>query len=491
MTEYYEENQPTSYSETMKVLSEFSEDVQTAFDHYSYGNLFMSCKNNDLVLFSLEDSVIEKIVLENAVFDFKLSGSYDGINKAICLDCYSMTKEDNIYVLTLQDPDEKEFIIRFTSAHTETSVIREEIFINHINNNPWSALSNCALQIAFRDASLKNEKETALTPLLSFVAFLFLSPYVFMFADGKTEPIIDGAQMFFEICEKLEFCELLKYKDKFIKYIKKGQNKQAKMFVTNFNTKLRSVKYKPIYDKIKLFITESQQSYPSLSELFTDKDAHSAAITARMRYYGYKGEYPEFYKDGRLEKTKFVNSNMQTYIITAKTPIRSFIRFYEAAISVVDEKPSPCFYILAATHAKRKKEEFAADASTCLFYDNGHLYSDCISYIDDENNADIEALIDMAIKKAEIQKITKEEKNLVFSNSKIPSIVFLFILFFGGLFFGFLFTLFMMLFCYLIEGFDPSVFTQISWIKFGIASGGAFGCLTSLVMFIVSKLSSN
>lgn len=467
-----------------ELLPELNEETKDAIEYY-FSHIY-STEDNELI-----DSVIEKEVFIENCNPMRFSFLSDSmIHTELIFENLSVKTDDsafdpeknNMKITTLYD---EELYVSFSSVSAVRTKLRDTE-PDSLCNTPWSVIFKISTYISDRKPYDLSEKEKEVYPLARFLSLL-LSPFS-SFREGCNDSVIKvGADLFSSLCDEYGFKDFYKYRLIFLSDV----NPRKKITAVNeMERKLNDIKYKPLFDRIYNTLYESQKDYPTPAKFFYDKaelEKKRKKITKLLRSYGYEGEYPNFHKDGKLQKMRTVQSYDQLYTLMKNSPSRFFISVTESYN--VDEE-MPIFDFVCATHAKRKKEVFADNILGCLFFDKGHRVCDFFTdteYPDDgeERRIPLDFMTHIAVRKAELLPLSKEEAIRINGKMPFPFLLFIVMAVFGSVFFGVLFTPAMMLMTYIFEG--EMTIELIWWLKFGIAAGLSFGVLFSLIMALLYK----
>ena len=475
-------------NEENKTLPVLDEDTKAAVEYYFstiYGteevDVFADINNNEelsennnTIRFSfISDSMIyTELVFENLTVKSESD----------------ISREDDKYYMTVETLYSEDIYLSFSCVTAEKTKLRDTD-PDSLSSAPWSVIFKIASYIRERKPHELSSKEKEVYSLSYFLS-IFLSPSL-LFRESRNDDIMkDGADLFSSFCSEYGFKDFYKYRLILLSNINPKKKIRA---LSEMERKLNDIKYKPLFDRIYNALYESQKDYPTTAEFFCDKEElekKRRKIIKVLRSYGYEGEYPHFYKDGKLSKLRTVQSYGQFYTLTKNSPARFFISITESYI-IAEE--IPVFDFCCAAHVKRRKEEFTDNILACLFFDKGHRVYDVFmdtEYSDEgeERRIPLDFMAHIAIKKAELIPLSKEESLRINGKVIFPFMLFIVMAVIGSVFFGGLFTPAMMLMTFIIEG--EMTIELIWWLKFGVSAGLSFGLLFSLVMAILYKISS-
>jgi len=349
-------------------------------------------------------------------------------------------------------------------------------------SSPWDYLISIARNIDCKSRApvdLMNEKEKALLPLIAELLALRDFP---MEKQGYEVERFSNLECY---ANKLGFTEL-------ITLIEKVQNERVNnskrdTWASKLINQLNKSKYEPLWREIYSLIRDSQEG--CVIETFKNSDELKAVRTEIqniMEENGYTGTYPDFAKIGGIKGVHIVESYGISYFVANEKNVEFHLRcseFYGENFVEIE----------FLSGAKILKEsENAEDIFSCSFDEKGRRYIYRTEYDMAEDMVDDLAIkTKIAIKKAELKKLTKSERKLNKDGSLLSLAIYIF-LFMGGLF-GVLMTagfmlieLFVTLLAREIAEF-PSLFMQTPWWLICLTSWVLFGVAMSVVTLIAKK----
>lgn len=202
-----------------------------------------------------------------------------------------------------------------------------------------------------------------------------------------------------------------------------------------------------------------------------------------MESYGYTGQYPDFVKQGEMKKIHLAESYDKTYFVGKEKNVQYHIKCLDSGCN-----DSYNINFICGTVILRNGES-AEDIFDCLFDANGKRLSKNILYesrrFDEDRNivsGNLEQAVHVAVKKAELQKLTKEERRIYGTSTSLSIGLFLFAIWlFIGLFFGVFMTLGMMVLGAVLTAIllgpqeIPSMIMEIPWWKLWVVGFIGFG----------------
>ena len=165
--------------------------------------------------------------------------------------------------------------------------------------------------------------------------------------------------------------------------------------------------WRVIYNEFAL----SQEGYPNSSELACEKEeleAKRCKVACILKGAGFKGTYPDFYKDGEIKAPKVIYSYSKYHMVAPEKNCRYHVKCIEQ-----DEKIEfICGYVCAGKEPVTYNDAFAAS-----FFDKGKRYFRSLNfyqYEEDWYNVELSPCIEVcatvAAKKAQAEILNDEEK---------------------------------------------------------------------------------
>ncbi len=287
---------------------------------------------------------------------------------------------------------------------------------------PWESLSEVATAIVNKSElseKLCNSAEKELLPLMRELAS------VDGISDGKRDftllKQLAGAYGFDKVTSVLEQAE------KHDEYSYKESQKRLAL--------LNRAEYEPLWREIYEKIANSQKDYPRLAVPDAQKEALERArreIEVRLIADGYKGSYPDFYKDGSMLGVHLAESYEMQYFVGLKRRVRYFIRCTE---STCDDG----FYITFTSGTDLTKGGKCRDIYSCMFADDGKRLYRTTTYSPEAD--ELAVSVSVAVKRAECKRLNRREKKQELGSPLFGVIWFILCLFITGGAFSILFHL--------------------------------------------------
>lgn len=337
-----------------------------------------------------------------------------------------------------------------------------------IVDEPWQFLSLLACQILEKLALPGNngtDKERRLMPLLEELERLRLS--------GKGFPLMIEIAISHGLPKVARILENAK------------QGKQVRL-----RQRLCRCDCEPLWRDIFDMIRDSQSAYPKAVEVMCDPEQLSQdrnTITRVLNRLGYTGNYPLFEKLGRVDGLHLVSSYGRSYFVHHEK--EAVFRL----LCVENHLWGRLNISILAGTAFPRKTDIPQDVYSCLFDGNGRRFAHVIydpRYYMDPETVDFKQMAQIAAKRAEFRKLTREERAL--SCSSIGSgwgLFFGMLLFAGGLFgvamtIGFALIAILMALLFGAASEIPDLMTSIPWWQIlvfcWIGFGGSMGIVEVL-----------
>lgn len=398
-----------------------------------------------------------------------------------CIDFSGSTfsKNEEHYIITallenFETDTSTPIVFKFKNAKVEIiSYNATETSTWHFGT-PWEMLFCIASEILEKSKinyDSINKKEQDLLPLLEEIDFFgFYKDY-----KKKNFPLIK------ELATKFNLTELVKLFEELEQLIAEG--KGTFKTISKIHQELEKSDSEPLWRKIFNSISDSQTDYPKKVDSLLPKEYIQeirTEITFLMHKNGYTGNYPGFSKVTDLKSIRTADCHGEPFTIFNEKNAKLYIHCIED-VSVTNQ----LFISFVTGTALNKKGVNTTDIFSCLFYKRGKMFNNNVTWGDvDQSEKTIEQIVNIAFKKAELKKLTKEEQKLIttFKNGCTPLYLVMGVIF-GGLF-TLLFAIFAFFFVLFMENSQVAVdiVKTFPWWQCFIASGGLFG----IAMFLIS-----
>lgn len=279
--------------------------------------------------------------------------------------------------------------IYFTDAKVDITISKAGIFC--LIQSPWEYLQIVAYDILAKDflpGCHLGEAEKELLPLILEIAKLHqltIIPYELSTSDFTQLKFYVNKYGFDKISAYLEKIEKEKFRSK-------KQSRLIKKMVRELNTKKCEPLWREFFDKLMA----SQSSYAPKADIYCGEEALSglrAHIQSLMEQHGYSGTYPDF------TKTKEKKVVCHIHCVEEFFGVRFMMVGFWCGIEFLTDNEKP------------------GDIFSCLFNTKGRRFFKVIcyetEYISEENKIlsdDLDTYVQIAAKKAELLKLSKDEK---------------------------------------------------------------------------------
>lgn len=316
------------------------------------------------------------------------------------LTCYDreMTRESDGYRMTAEYFDEeaeqtRELNLYFRDAETVLEVFRAE----SAEERPWELLADLArvirLKAEFGDEIL-NEREQRMMPLLG--ELVRFSRYDVETSCSPGFPELRG------LFERYGYQEL----DKLVRNAEDALGtKRRHSRINALKAKLNRVKYEPLWRELYQTVMESQQDYPRRAESHPEFTALKKRIEWKLHQQGYRGKYPDFWKEGEVRRLHIAESYGQSYFLWNEK--RAVFRIHCEESVYFEEL---CLSFQCATELLKSGQE-PGDIHHCRFDSKGRTILRTVYHSNMEDGA-LEQKLTIAMKKAELRKLDKVERKL-------------------------------------------------------------------------------
>lgn len=364
---------------------------------------FTEVGNDLLISFSDLTPMLSLLTLENFSTEADLNLLFEGGGMSEA----KVERSGNGYVLSVwnvesgandETPTGKIF---FQTAKGEFKLYRA--FAANFTSAWEYLISRSGALIALSEkVQLKNE-EAKLLPLAKELVNLF--------SDVQEEEIAD-----FSLIKKCAEASGYEKIAKKLEELKTLDGKKLKAKRTLLGVKLQNAQFEGLWRALAQPFLENEKSYPTFGEL-VHKTGKTLAVRAEIERLmcekGYGGEYPNFSKAGALSGVYTIADEM--YL--KKRNAEFFVSFAEYS-GTGDEMG---IGFLSATRlepkSRKSKDNSVSDIWSCLFVGNDRCHVDSGAFWSSEDEPDVTAqfgeisqAVDIAVKRAERKRLTKEEK---------------------------------------------------------------------------------
>ncbi len=447
------------------LLAPLGEDVQRAM-------AFLLEEDGSVSICHLDDGKVELVEEINSGYRFSVvledpivkpeCASWDYVNDA------EIQREGDWYLLCAVDDEDGQEVLRFTRAHVEVisyNCVSEQFFWD----DPWQLLHSLAWCITSKAnlcGDYCNAQEKAILPLLQEIQMIGATKSI------QTYPLLTQLA-------REAGCNLTKFEKMVRSWHRKSWNQVSRV--------LCNQEWEPLWREIYRRICHSQEDYPCQAEQRCRKENVEQtrhAVEEYLHSQGFTGQYPDFVKHGPIEGMHLQESYDMAYFAGKEKNATMYIH----CVQTLGHQDRMVVHFLCGVDIERKRNA-AKDVYSCLFDCKGRRYfrwvRDYISYYAEEIQPLDRTLklAEVAVKKVQMQKLTKEEKEL-YTYGSSEGLVFFFLWWFliGGLLFAVAMTVGMWLVCALVMalfGFGSQIISVLSglpwhyafifaWIGFGL-----------------------
>ena len=302
-------------------------------------------------------------------------------------DPYELKEEVDGYMLTGQISDldyenEEDVQLRFSDAETTFGNLRLEPVARY--GRPWQCLADCGRELLHKAemaGELLNDRERAILPMLRELG---------MVTGYGSDEDISG----FDHLRARFTPELHPYLDQMERSAKnwKKYRKSADQLLNRLNR----IEYLPLWKKIRDEIADTQTDYPASTQVSAEV---VRKIEEGLHSRGYSGCYPEFVKTGTIGRSCVLKSH-GTYRWGRKgTPAVFHIRVVELNVGQLQ--------FLCGTELLPDGEQ-SLGFDSCGFDAKGRRFLRDVTWTEGD---DLERKLHLAAKKAELCKLTRQDKD--------------------------------------------------------------------------------
>lgn len=459
----YDEFLRIKNNETKKVTDKIHCNIFEAFEEYfevSEDSEFIENGNEAELVYVDSFSIKKSIVF----LDFKADEDFD----TQFSEWYELKEEDGKYVFeTACCLDNKLHKLSFESCYVKTEICSSEY--SSILDSPWLYVISL-----YRELFLK-------------------AKYAFDLLNEKEKSLLPFAREFWNITIAESVTEAKQVNlDNFIKTATDLGYKINKDKLYNFNS-LNDAKYENLWRYIYNLIIDSQEGHSSKSVVTVQMLGNRKKITDILHEAGYKGEYPDFYKNGSIVKPVTIESYGIDYTLSFEKNVRFYIKCLETS-----NGDGQISFICGFVCLKKDQIDYITDVFSTMFANKGKRYFKVFHYSEfdfiSDKKPDITEFARVAVKKAQGEKLTKKQReNFYFAGEKNNSYNVLMFAFFA-VFFGLFWSLGMFLFVCFDEMSATVSFVQaakntfdVYWIVIGAAAGILFASGMMIVKLFTGK----
>lgn len=302
-------------------------------------------------------------------------------------DPYELKEDVDAYILTghisdLDYENVEDVQLRFSDAETTFGNLRLEPIDRY--GRPWQCLADCGRELLHKAqmaGELLNDRERAILPMLRELG---------MVTGYGSDEEISG----FDLLRARFTPELHPYLDQMERSIKNW--KKYRKYADQLLNRLNRVEYLPLWKKIRDEIADTQTDYPVSSHVDPEVVRR---IEEGFHSRGYSGSYPEFVKTGTIEQSREMRSHDTCKWVRKGTPGVFHIRVVELNMGQLQ--------FLCGTELLTDGEQ-SLGFDSCGFDAKGGCFLRDVTWTEGD---DLDRRLLLAAKKAELRKLTRQEKD--------------------------------------------------------------------------------
>ena len=302
-------------------------------------------------------------------------------------DPYELKDEVDGYILTGQISDldyenEEDVQLRFSDAVTTFGNLRLEPVVRY--GRPWQCLSDCGRELLHKAqmaGELLNDRERAILPMLRELG---------MVTGYGSDEDISG---FFHLRARFT-PELHPYLDQMERSAKNWKKYQK--YADKLLNRLNRVEYLPLWKKIRDEIADTQKDYPVSAQLSSEVIRR---IEEGLHSRGYSGSYPEFVKAGTIERSRVLKSHGACRWVRKGTSAVFHIRVVELNMGQLQ-------FLWGTELLAEGAQSLGFDS--CGFDAKGRRFLRDVTWTEGD---DLDRKLHLAAKKAELRKLTRQDKD--------------------------------------------------------------------------------
>lgn len=482
-----------------KNAGSFSENVCNAFlfmrsvDHLE--SCFIEKKNNDIIIKSGPSFIATEITL--TLHNVAFLGDIDFENTFFDYTESNPSYSEDYYVYELKTfnfiYDKDSFVkIIFESAEAEIKLFKINAFLS-FNSQPWQYLirfASCILERSRLSEEIICRDERNILSLAKELEMLD----DFYILNKKENSQAISLPIIKEKAKAYGFENLTEY----IAFYETSQSEQKKLkALEKLLAELNTVKHEPLWRDIFERLDASQKEYPDVCDVYVPERIRKETYTVIENFFnniGYKGKFPDFYRQGKMKGVKLAYYENQSYTIGSCSACYHIhcceeYRFEDNAYEI---------QFVTGTQLLRK-EEAPEDVYYCMFDSKGHTFFNSVWYWNSDydlsvfdSECKIYKAMEIAVLKAEQKRIPEDLQRLngiyysYDTSGRNPFKFYLVLFLFAGGLFGMvlsmgLFVGFFLL-TIIIEGKEGIAGTvqAFPWLLCLLGGGGAFGLAVCL-----------
>lgn len=447
---------------TQKIFSKFND------DSLFYCNIYLTGteENNAVVLFDMEGFIL-KVCLDKVKTEYTMPEDSYVLVYEMCID-----ENENVIHFSVwsEERGDEDFELKFDRANAEMMPCRK----TYNTDGVWDIVVCMAANIYDRysfDETFISEAERNYLPLVLELMEITDS--------SKVKPELPVLTAYAEKYGLNEFTAII------LKNVRR-----AKTGISNKRfSGLDDVKYEPLWRELYMIFWGLCKDYPTISEIIGLEPENIRIrknITDTLYKAGYEGVYPDFRKTGELKGVHLTQSYDKAYLVGCEKNVLYMVHCDEMCA----DGETVIIFRSGTIIMKYGFDSDTADIYSSMFRNGGYHISNTFSCC--AGNEDISQAAAIAVKRAELKKLTRKECEVADFDKNFLS--FLPVGMLAGLIFGVLWTLGMMIFAFLFEvlfgygiGEALQLMTDTIWLYAAGATGLALGLAMTVVMYLEGR----
>lgn len=447
---------------TQKIFSKFNDDSLFYNDIYLTGTE----ENNAVVLFDMEGFVL-KVCLDELQTEYTMPEDSYVLVYEMCID-----ENENMIHFSVwsEERGDEDFELKFDRANAEMMPCRK----TYNSDGVWDIVVCMAANIYGRysfDETFISEAERNYLPLVL-----------------ELMEITDGSKAKPELPVLTGYAEKYGLNEFIASILKNIRRDKTGISIKRFSG-LDDVKYEPLWRELYMIFWGLCKDYSTISEIIGLEPENiqiRKKIADTLHKAGYEGVYPDFRKTGELKGLYLTQSHDTAYFVGHEKNVLYMVH--------CDEMCSDGELIIifrSGTIVMKDGFDYSnADIYSSMFRNGGYHIGKSFSCC--TGNEDVSQAAEIAVKRAELKKLTRKECKTAGIESKfmpfLPAGMLM------GLLFGVFLALGMMIVLFLFEMFVGNsavealqVIIDSGWLCAFGASALAFGLAMTVIMYLAGR----
>ncbi len=447
---------------TQKIFSKFND------NSLFFSNIYLTGteENKAVVLFDMEGFIL-KVCLDELKTEYTMPEDSYVLVSEMCID-----ENENVIHFSVwsEERGDEDFELKFDQANAEMMPCRKTYYSDGV----WDIVVCMAADIYGRycfDETFISEAERNYLPLVFELMKI---------TDGsKAKPELPVLTAYAEKYGLNEFTAII---------LKNARRDKTGIYNKRFSG-LDDVKYEPLWRELYMIFWGLCKEYPTVSEIIGLEPENIRIrknITDTLHKAGYEGVYPDFRKTGELKGVHLTQSHDKAYLVGCEKNVLYMVHCDEMC-----SDGEPVIIFRSGTIVMKDGFDYSnADIYSSMFRNGGYHIEKSFSCC--AGNEDISQAAEIAVKRAELKKLTRKECKAADVDKNLLS--FLPVGMLMGLLFGVFLALGMMIVLFLFEMFVGSnavealqAIVDSRWLCAFGASGLAFGLAMTVLMYLAGR----